>query len=62
MTRGEMRQAIAIIQNRFLHERNNAKTKTDEEFAQLIITGIGLIGEIALDIKRIADQAGVPEA
>jgi hypothetical protein len=57
-----MRQAIAIIQNRFLHERNNAKTKTDEEFAQLIITGIGLIGEIALDIKRIADQAGVPEA
>jgi len=55
MNEQEMRAKIATIVNRLTAERDKAQTKVDEQFAEAIIAGVQLLGELFIDIKRIAD-------
>lgn len=55
MTEHEMQSRIGALVHVLKSERVNAKTKNDEKFIELGIIGIELVGELLLDIKRIAD-------
>lgn len=57
MTEDKMRAKINVLANRLLKDRDKARTKTGEEFAELMLLGLELLGEVFIDIKRIADAA-----
>jgi len=57
MTEQEMRTKIAAVVNHLTAERDKAQTKVDEQFAEVLIAGVQLLGELFIDVKRIADAA-----
>jgi hypothetical protein len=56
MNQSEIRQRVATLTSRIRRDVANAGTKTDEEYGEMIIAGMELLGELLIDIKRMADS------
>ena len=56
MTQDELRATINLM--KFRISRETAKTGTEEKFQELIVSGLDVLGEFFMDIKRIADKRG----
>lgn len=54
MTHEELRQKIVLLKNQVRAEA--AKNKNEEQFQEFFLSGLDIIGELFLDIKRIADK------
>lgn len=53
MTQKELSAKLDLMKNKILAEK--AKNKTEEQFQELFVDGLDILGELFLDIKRIAD-------
>ncbi len=53
MTEDELRSKINLLKGRIKGEI--AKNKSEEQFQELFLLGADIIGELFIDIKRIAD-------
>jgi hypothetical protein len=54
MTKEELSSKIDLMKNKILAEQ--AKNKGEEQFQELFLAGLDIIGELFIDIKRIADK------
>jgi hypothetical protein len=57
MTEQEMRAQIDFVANMFRKEHDKAATESDKQFAHMMICLTNLMGEVAIDIKRMANAA-----
>ena len=56
MTHDELASKIKLMKSRILAQQAKAQTKNEEDFADLLVSGLDVLGELFLDIKRIADK------
>jgi hypothetical protein len=54
MTHDELEIKIAQMKDKI--RREQAKNKDEEHFQELFLYGLDILGELFLDIKRIADK------
>ena len=54
MTKEELQSKINQMKNKILAEQ--AKNKGEEQLQELFMSGLDILGELFLDIKRIADK------
>lgn len=57
MDQNGMKSAISRIRNGVEQAINASPSPEDKMFAPLVLAGIDLLGEMLIDIKRIADAA-----
>lgn len=56
MTQEQLESALKRMASSIRNAEANARTKTEEEFAELLLLGLDLLGSYLVDIKRIADS------
>lgn len=57
MTQSELQQRINVIKAAIREDMAKAPNRTEERVAELFLSGCDLLGDLLLDIKRIADAA-----
>ena len=57
MNASEATQRLNILTGALRQAMAKAPNKADEEFAELAIAAVELVGELVLDVKRLADAA-----
>lgn len=55
MTQAELQVKINGTKAKIIAE--TAKNKSEEQFQELFLAGLDILGELFLDIKRIADKS-----
>jgi hypothetical protein len=55
MTQAELQVRINGMKAKIIAEQ--AKNKSEEQFQEIFLAGLDIIGELFLDIKRIADKS-----